>query len=72
MSGQLLLIFLVSLVVFGPTKLPMLANHLGVLLRQVNKMKEQAAAFWQQQINEYQLHENELKAKLADEQYKEL
>lgn len=48
----------------------MLATHLGLLLRKMNQLKVQAAALWQQQLNEIQLHENQRKAKEADEQYK--
>ena len=69
-SGELLLTFIVALIVFGPSKLPMLATHLGLLMRKINQLKEQAASFWQQQINEHQLQENQRKAELADEQYK--
>jgi len=68
-SGELLVILVVALIAFGPSKLPMLATHLGLLMRQVNKVKERAAALWQQQLNEIQLQENLKKAKEADEQY---
>ncbi|EHL32448.1 Sec-independent protein translocase subunit TatA/TatB [Legionella drancourtii] len=72
MSMELLLIFTVALVVFGPTKLPMLAAHLGLLVRKLQQLKTQANTFWQQQLNEYQLQENKRKAEEADQQYKEL
>lgn len=72
MSMELLLIFIVALVVFGPTKLPMLASHLGLLMRKIQQLKTQANRFWQQQLNEYQLQENKRKAEAADRQYKEL
>ena len=58
MSMEILLIFIVALVVFGPTKLPMLASHLGLLVRKLQQLKIQADRFWQQQLNEYQLQEN--------------
>lgn len=70
MSGEILIIFIVAFIVFGPKKLPMLATHLGLLLRKINQLKNQAAALWQQQLNELQLQENQLKAKEADKQYK--
>ena len=70
MSMELLLIFIVALIVFGPKKLPMLASHLGLLMRKLNHLKAQATAFWQQQLNEHQLQENERKAEEADKQYK--
>jgi sec-independent protein translocase protein TatB len=69
-SGELLLTFIVALIVFGPSKLPMLATHLGLLVRKINQIKEQAASFWQQQINEHQLIENQRKAEQVDEHYK--
>lgn len=72
MSMEILLIFIVALVVFGPTKLPMLASHLGLLVRKLQQLKIQADRFWQQQLNEYQLQENKRKAEEADQQYKEL
>jgi len=65
-----LLILLVTLIVFGPQKLPMLASHLGLLMRRINKLKTTASIFWQQQLNEYQLEENKLKAQEADNHYK--
>lgn len=71
MSMELLVIFIVALIVFGPKKLPMLATHLGLLMRQVQQWKTQAQTFWQQQLNEYQLQENQRKAEEADKHYKE-
>lgn len=70
MSMELLVVFLVALIVFGPKKLPMLATHIGLLLRQIQQWKTQAALFWQQQLNEYQLQENQRKAEEADKYYK--
>jgi sec-independent protein translocase protein TatB len=69
-SGELVLTFVVALIVFGPSKLPMLATHIGLLMRKINKIKEHSTAFWQQQLNEIQLQENQRKAELMDEQYK--
>ncbi|MCW8470344.1 twin-arginine translocase TatA/TatE family subunit [Fluoribacter gormanii] len=69
-SGELLVIFIVALIVFGPKKLPMLATHLGLLVKTFNQLKMQAAMLWQQQLNALQLQENQRKAKEADEQYK--
>lgn len=71
-SGELLLILIVALIVFGPSKLPMLATHLGLLMRKVNQFKTHAALFWQNQLNELQLHENKRKAEEGDEQYKQI
>lgn len=70
-SGELLVIMMVALIVFGPGKLPMLAAHLGKLFQRFNQLKQQAANFWQDQINEQQLRDNQRKAEKADSQYKE-
>jgi Tat protein translocase TatB subunit len=71
MSSELLVIIIVALIVFGPQKLPMLATHLGLLVRKISQFKAQAAVFWQQQLKEYQLQENTRKAEKADKHYKE-
>ena len=68
-SGELLLIFLVAMLVFGPSKLPMLAHHLGQLIKCLNHYKRQASVFWQSQLNEHTLQENIIKAEKADKQY---
>jgi sec-independent protein translocase protein TatB len=70
-SGELFVTFLVALIVFGPNKLPMLADHLGKLLRQLDYFKQQAATFWQRQLAEQQLHENRKKAEQVDIIYKD-
>lgn len=68
-SGELLLTLIVALIVFGPSKLPMLATHLGLLMRKINQFKEHVSSFWQQQLNEIQLQENQRKAEKVDEEY---
>ncbi len=67
--GELLLTLIVALFVFGPKKLPMVAYHLGKLIRYCNHYKQQAITFWQQQLNEQQLQENISKALKADSDY---
>lgn len=67
--SELLLTLLVALMVFGPNKLPMLAQHLGQLLHQYNRFKEKVHLFWQVQLSEQQLQENIKKAQRADEMY---
>lgn len=69
-SGEILVILIVALIVFGPKKLPMLAMHLGLLLRKMDQLKADATALWQQQLKELQLEENQRRAKEADERYK--
>lgn len=69
-SAELFLCFLIALIVFGPNKLPMLAEHLGKLFRLLNQFKQQATSFWQTQLSEIQLKENTRKAEQADARYK--
>lgn len=69
-GAELLIILVVALIVFGPSKLPMLATHLGMFMRKVNSFKTKAAALWDEQLKEIQLLENMRKAKQADEKYK--
>jgi sec-independent protein translocase protein TatB len=68
-SAELLVIFLVAVVVFGPRKLPLLAEHLGRLIRYLNHFKEEASTFWHAQLNQQQLRENTSKAEKADRAY---
>ncbi|KTD17834.1 twin-arginine translocase TatA/TatE family subunit [Legionella jordanis] len=70
-SAELLIIILVAIIVFGPNKLPMLAEHLGKLYKQFLHLKEQAMAFWQARWNEQQLRENLKKAEQADACYQQ-
>ncbi len=70
-AGELLLTLLIGLLVFGPSKLPMLAHHLGQLIKQLNHYKQKIATFWQAQLNEQQLQENIKKASKADRKYQQ-
>lgn len=70
-TGELLLILFVALLVFGPEKLSMLAGHLGKLIRYLNQVKQQLGEFWQAQLNEQQLRENQRKAEDADAVYQQ-
>lgn len=67
--SELLLTAFVALIVFGPSKMPMLAKHLGMALKQINQFKLQISEFWQKQLNEAQLIENTRKAQKGDELY---
>ncbi len=68
-TGQLLLTTLVTLLVFGPSKLPMLAQHLGRLVARLERYKHQAGALWQKELNDQLLQENQSKALIADARY---
>ncbi len=70
-TGQLILTALIALLVFGPTKLPMLAHHLGQLINRLHYYKQQALIMWQKQLTEQQLEENSRKAKEADASYQQ-
>lgn len=70
-SSELFLTLLVALVVFGPNKIPMLAEHIGKLLRLLNQVKQHATTFWQAQLQEQQLRENTRKAEQADTIYQD-
>ncbi len=72
MSGELVLTLMVALLVFGPKKLPMLASHLGLFIRQMNLWKNKVMVLWEQQVQELQLQENQRKAEEADKHYKVL
>jgi sec-independent protein translocase protein TatB len=66
-TGELLVIFAVGVVVFGPNKLPMLARHLGLLWRYKSRLHEQLNQFWQKSLLEQQLLENQQKAEKAEQ-----
>lgn len=71
--GEILLILMVALVVFGPHHLPKVASHVGQLIARFNKIKQQALVFWEQQQRELQLQDNIRKAhKAEDESLKDL
>jgi sec-independent protein translocase protein TatB len=69
-SGELLLTGFVAVIVFGPTKLPELLKHMGLVVAKLHALKEQVHLFWQKEIQEEQLRENESKALVADKEYK--
>ena len=67
--AELLLILMVALLVFGPKQLPMVASHLGSLLRRLNRYKEKSKGLWQQSLYVEQLQDNTKKAAAADADY---
>ncbi len=68
-AGELCLTLLVALVVFGPNKLPMLAQHLGQWVTKGRRYKQLVLATWQSMLNEQQLQENRKKAQAAEASY---
>ena len=55
---ELIFIFIIALVVFGPKKLPELGKSLGKGLREFNKAKNELKATWDEQIREAENHLN--------------
>lgn len=67
--GELLVIGVVAMMVFGPKKLPMLANHLGKLYYQCLKLNQKARTVWEDILAEQQLLDNQARAEKADTLY---
>lgn len=67
--AELIVIFLVALVVFGPKQLPLLAKNLSQSMSALQQIKQKMTDFWQEQLNEQQLIENSEKAAEADKLY---
>jgi sec-independent protein translocase protein TatB len=67
--SELLLTLMVALIAFGPKKIPMLAQNLGQLVRWVHRYKRELTLFWQRQLHEQVLQENNKKAEKADRDY---
>lgn len=65
--GELFVIALVTVVLFGPKKLPLLVHHVSICMAKLHQLKKKAASFWEAQLNEYQLQQNIDKAKQAEE-----
>lgn len=66
---ELMLILLVALLAFGPSKLPMLARHLAWAVKKAHAFRQQLSEMWQQQLKEAQLLDNTRKAQKADREY---
>lgn len=69
--AETLVILVVTLVVFGPEKLPELAKHFGKFAAKSKHLKSQLAEMWQQQQLQFELDENIKKAEAADKKYQE-
>ena len=68
---EILIILTVALIVFGPNKLPMLAQHLGKLMKHLQRYQQTLQQFWQQQLLQQKLEENKHKAQAADQLYED-
>lgn len=69
MSGELLLIIVVALVVFGPNKLPTVAAHLAQCMRYYHQRKADLTRAWHSHYQAACLQVNEDRAKEADAAY---
>jgi sec-independent protein translocase protein TatB len=70
-SLELLLILLVTLVVFGPNKLPMLAKHIASCFRYIQRAYHKIEQIKLININKYVvLEQNQVQAEHADLLYK--
>lgn len=67
--SELLVIAIVAIIVFEPSKLPHLLKTLGKVVAFINDFKLQLARYWQQQTKYLTLEENIKKAQAADEKY---
>ena len=68
--AELMLILIVAMVVFGPSRLPKLVRHLERIFTYLNKVRSQLSKLWDAQLRTLQLEENQQKAKQADKAYK--
>lgn len=64
--SELVVTAIVALIVYNPSKMPALARHLGLLTGKINRIKDKASNFWQDQINKQQLEENIRKARAIE------
>lgn len=58
---EMIAIFIIALIVFGPKKLPELGKSLGRGLREFNKAKNDLKATWDEQIREAENHLQDVK-----------
>jgi Sec-independent protein translocase protein TatA len=69
MTYEIILTLCIAIIAFHPKKWPMIAYHMARALRFIKLYKERAIAFFQQQVDLYQLEENKKKASKADQEY---
>lgn len=67
--SELIVIFLVALIVFGPSKLPELGYNLGKLIAKARQLKAQLEHLLQQHQQQLALEENIKKAEQAAQHY---
>jgi len=67
--SEILIILVVALLVFGPSKLPELAHNLGKLFAKGRHFKEKIEEQLHKQQLQFDLEQNIKKAKEADQKY---
>src|SRR5262245_30401110 len=65
---ELIFLFFIALVIFGPKKLPDLGKSLGKGLREFKKASDELKSNWEQHIREADTPVNDLKQTFADVQ----
>jgi TatA/E family protein of Tat protein translocase len=63
---EMLFIFIVALLVFGPKKLPELGKSLGKGIREFRKATDELKSSWQDQVKDIQAPFNDVKKDLND------
>lgn len=69
--AELLVILIVALIVFGPERLPQLAEKLGRLIAKTRSLTDGLKQEFDQQLNQDQLKQNQQRAEQADKMYKQ-
>ena len=67
--GETIIIMLVMVCVLSPKKLPMVARHLGIVMRYLKNSRVTLEKMWQQYNQQQRLQENIKKAEAADASY---
>jgi len=63
---ELIMIFVIALLVFGPKKLPELGKSLGKGLREFKKATEELKSNWDEQLKDVEHSVNEVKSTVND------
>ena len=71
-SAELIIVFIVAIIVFGPERLPTLARQLGRLYKKAQDFFDATQKEIARQTKFAMLEENEKKAEKADEHYQNL
>jgi TatA/E family protein of Tat protein translocase len=64
--SELILIFVIALLVFGPKKLPELGKSLGKGLKEFKKATEELKSNWDEQLKDVEKSVNEVKTTVTD------